>query len=196
MTEIIKVVVDANVLYSGILRGLFLWLAKFRAFQPIWSEEIWNEVIRSQRGTDAERDKFKKIVQGIQQQFPQALCRLRGGLETRGLPDPDDEHVLELAIRERAPFIVTFNLRDFPDAVVILYETKCVGPDDFLCDLHEKKREVVEAAIFDHISNLTKSKPRKAEYFQKLKAANVEKFAAKLEAADNKGELFPEVWDA
>lgn len=50
------------------------------------------------------------------------------------------------------------------------------------------------AAVRDHIQNLTQTRPKKSEYIQRLKAANVKDFASKLEADDNRDELFSEIW--
>ena len=47
-----------------------------------------------------------------------------------GLPDPKDEKVLEAAVAARAGFIVTYNLRDFPD--VAAYGLRALDPHTFL----------------------------------------------------------------
>ena len=51
------------------------------------------------------------------------------------LPDLDDRHVLAAAIVSRATVIITFNLKDFPDDKLALYDCRAVHPDDFLLDL-------------------------------------------------------------
>lgn len=47
------------------------------------------------------------------------------------LPDPNDRHVLAAAIRSQSNAIVTFNLKDFPDAVLSQYDIEAIDPDDF-----------------------------------------------------------------
>lgn len=48
------------------------------------------------------------------------------------LPDPDDRHVLAVAIVGHADAIVTFNLRDFPEKDTAAYGIEILHPDDFL----------------------------------------------------------------
>ena len=48
--------------------------------------------------------------------------------------DPKDRHVLAAAVRADAEAIVTFNLKDFPEAALEPYGITPIHPDDFLLD--------------------------------------------------------------
>lgn len=48
------------------------------------------------------------------------------------LPDGKDGHVPAAAIRSRSSVIVTFNLKDFPAAVLDEYEVEAQHPDEFI----------------------------------------------------------------
>ena len=48
------------------------------------------------------------------------------------LPDPNDRHVLAAAIECEADTIVTFNLKDFPAAILEPYGIVARHPDDFV----------------------------------------------------------------
>ncbi len=45
---------------------------------------------------------------------------------------PKDRHVLAAAVRCRADYLVTFNLKDFPARAVEKYSVNVVGPPAFL----------------------------------------------------------------
>ena len=53
-------------------------------------------------------------------------------IESLSLPDPDDRHVLAAAIHAGADAIITFNLKDFPEAVAKQYNVEILHPDDFI----------------------------------------------------------------
>jgi len=59
------------------------------------------------------------------------------------LPDPHDRHVLAAAIHCYADEIVTFNVRDFPDAVLNPHGIRAVHPDTFIERLIYAKPAVV-----------------------------------------------------
>lgn len=52
--------------------------------------------------------------------------------ESLELPDPDDRHVLAAAIVGHADAIVTFNTKDFPEAVLQPYGIEVQHPDEFV----------------------------------------------------------------
>ncbi len=59
------------------------------------------------------------------------------------LPDPGDRHVLAAAIRSSSKFIITFNLRDFPEQALAPYGILAQHPDDFILDLLETDWQTV-----------------------------------------------------
>lgn len=114
---------DSCTLVPGTQRDVILSMADVGLLWPVWSERILGEVeralqkVRGKRGVPPEqiqRD-FDYLRAELDKHFPDAC---RGGWEhlegTFGLPDPNDEHVLALAIHAQAGVIVTDNLRDFP----------------------------------------------------------------------------------
>ena len=49
--------------------------------------------------------------------------------------NPKDRHVLAAAVACKAKFIVTQNLKDFPEAILTPFHVTAQSPDDFLTDL-------------------------------------------------------------
>jgi hypothetical protein len=63
------------------------------------------------------------------------------------LPDPDDRHVLAVAIRARAQVIVTFNEKHFPDAELAGFDITTQHPDVFLRHLVDLDSATVRACV-------------------------------------------------
>ena len=114
-------VLDACVLYPAPLRDLFMWLALGDLFSACWTEEIHREWIRNVLANRPDlrpaqlartRDLMNSRIRGCLVTGYESL------IETITLPDPDDRHVLATAIHAGADLIVTFNLKDFPAAVL------------------------------------------------------------------------------
>ena len=132
------VVYDANILYSAVLRDLFVELALTEIVEAKWTEEIHSEWMRNVLANrpDITRDRLLRtknlmdfyvknsLVTGYEEIIPQ--------LE---LPDPGDRHVLAAAIKSNAKFIITFNLRDFPSNNLRAYKIQALHPDSFLVEL-------------------------------------------------------------
>ncbi|MEG4393415.1 PIN domain-containing protein [Microcoleus sp. BROC3] len=130
--EIVKVVCDANVLYSAALRDFLMELAVGDVFEPRWTEEIHGEWMRNvlQNNPNLTLEQLARtknlmnasikncVVTGYEPIIPE--------LE---LPDPGERHVLAAAIHSRADFIVTFNLRDFPAENLQQYNIQPLHPD-------------------------------------------------------------------
>jgi hypothetical protein len=70
-------------------------------------------------------------------------------IPTLALPDPNDRHVLAAAIRGQANVIVTYNLSDFPKAVLGSYGIVAQHPDDFIVRLLGMNQEKVLGAVRD-----------------------------------------------
>lgn len=63
------------------------------------------------------------------------------------MPDPDDRHVLAAAIRCRADVIVTYNLKDFPEGVLLKQDIQAQHPDEFISHLIDLSPGVVCSVV-------------------------------------------------
>lgn len=164
-------VYDANVLYPAPLRDFLMRLALTGAYRARWSAQIHDEwkrnlLLSRQDLTSAQLDRTSELMDKA---IPDALVidyeSLVAGLE---LPDVDDRHVLAVAIKCNAATIVTFNLKDFPKAVLDPLGIEALHPDDFIADLWDlDKAAVLEAAQRQRAS--LKNPPHNVrEYLDKL----------------------------
>ena len=122
MSDAVDVVYDACVLHSGSLRDFLLNIAAVEVVRPHWSNEIheeWNHSL-FRRCPDVCRESLKRTRCRMDAEFEGSLTN---GYEflipTLTLPDPKDRHVLAVAIYTQSPWIVTFNLKDFPKRLFV-----------------------------------------------------------------------------
>lgn len=118
---------DANVLYSALVRDLLMNLTNTGLFRPKWSRAVQGEWIRNllENRPDLTPDQLERTRELMDKHVPDALVT---GYESliRGLqlPDANDRHVLAAAIRGRADVIITENLKDFPAEILAPFGIK------------------------------------------------------------------------
>ncbi len=130
------VLLDACVLYPLAMTDALLSLATAGFFAAKWTAWIEDEWIRSLekqrpdlRGRLATRRDSMRDAVPDWEVAEAAWLPIAHGIE---LPDPDDAHVLAAAIAGHADAIVTLNLRDFPEAVLLKYGVEAIDPDRFI----------------------------------------------------------------
>lgn len=133
-------VIDACVLADVAKRDLILSLAEAGLFRPRWSDRILQEThgaianILSNDPTANER--AERAISAIRRAFPESEDEEYKKIESTlsCLPDPDDHHVLAVAITCKASVIVTDNIADFPKTVLSPYGLETKSGDDFIAD--------------------------------------------------------------
>jgi predicted nucleic acid-binding protein len=128
---------DTCVLVPITLADTLLRVAERELYRPLWSDRVLAEAADAilEIHPDLEPDRVAKRFAAMNDTFEDALVDGWEPLEvTVSLPDPDDRHVLAAAMRGRADAIVTANLRDFPEAVLVPLGVTAVDPVDFLLD--------------------------------------------------------------
>lgn len=145
-------VLDACVLVPHVLMDTLLSVADEDLYQPMWSEVILDETLRTLVAIYPDRNphSFEARVASMESAFPHACVYGWDSLEP-GLasywPDPQDAHVVAAAIRGRAEIIVTSNLKHFPEPLLDELGLHAASPDTFLTDLLDLKQRAVLAAI-------------------------------------------------
>ncbi|BAZ12837.1 hypothetical protein NIES4071_46710 [Calothrix sp. NIES-4071] len=126
---------DACVLYSAPLRDLLMWLAVEGVYVPKWSEMIHAEWIQNllEARPDLLPERLDRTRELMNARSPDALVTdFEHHIANIMLPDADDRHVVAAAITGNCDVIVTFNLKDFPDAALTQYQLAVVHPDNFI----------------------------------------------------------------
>lgn len=101
-------------------------------------------------------------------------------IDSLQLPDPDDRHVLAAAIHAGADAIVTFNLKDFPEKTMDLYNLEVLHPDDFIQFQHDFNTAAVVVAA-QRCRKRLRNPPKTAdEYLETLSQQRLPKTFALL----------------
>lgn len=176
-------VYDACVLYPFHLRNILIQCAFDALVEARWSDAIHAEWMRNLAANapsidiarlEATRDRMKAVLPEADVTGHESLIP---GLS---LPDPDDRHVLAVAIAAKASVIVTWNRKDFPANALEPHGVICQSPDDFLMGLHA----AFPTALIDSVArarhNLRKTLPSADEFIAAVERQNLSAFAALL----------------
>lgn len=178
-------VLDACILYPPSLRDLLMWLASTRVYAPRLTEEIHAEWIRNVLAdnpevTPAQLDRTRRLMNQV---TPECLV---SGYETHipvlSLPDANDRHVLAAAVEASATVIVTFNLSDFPAAILKAYGVEPLHPDVFLSALFDDAPALFLQAVQTHRASLHNPPKTAADYIQTLRATGLKRLALRVES--------------
>jgi len=131
------VVLDSCVLIPMPLCDTILRCAEEPPFyRVVWSEEILSEIRRvlADAPFDFSAEQIEHRVRRMNAAFPEALHVVPPGSVDgiRGIPDPDDRHVVALAVHSHANTIITDNIRDFPSAALAPHNLTVLSADEFL----------------------------------------------------------------
>lgn len=173
---------DANVLYAAPLRDLLLQMSFDGLFQARWTAEIEHEwkrnLLANRPDLAGQIDRTQAVMRTA---IPDALVTGHAAwIPGLFLPDPDDRHVLAAAIAAAADAIVTFNLRDFPAAVLAEYGTEALHPDAFLMGFAAVMPSQVLAAVRTCLARLTRPSVTPEDYLAVLRRLGLRETAAFL----------------
>lgn len=153
---------DANVLYPSVLRDVLIRVAAAGLVQAKWTETILDETFRNLGANRPDLDPEKLTRTRTAMKGAIRDCLVVGYeplIDAVQLPDPGDRHVLAAAIRAKAQVIVTFNLKDFPQETLALWDVEAVHPDAFLEAQIDLNPQIVYA-VLQRIADSCKKPPR------------------------------------
>ena len=162
-----RTILDACVLYPASLRDLLLSIAYVGGAFPLWSDDIHDEWMRNllKDRPDLTRETLERTRRTMDRQFPHSLVRdYRSLIAALQLPDPNDRHVLAVAIKAGAKFIVTFNLKHFPKVELSKHRIEALSPDDFALRLIEYD-SVHFLSIVKHHRSILQNPPKTVDEY-------------------------------
>ena len=182
---ILTAFLDASVMYPAPMRDFLMQLALIDVFKVKWSEQVhreWIEAVLRNR-PDLTRVQLERTRELMNIHIEDALVddfeHLIGGLL---LPDPNDRHVLAAAIKGRAAFIITFNLKDFPRSVLSSFDIEAQHPDAFILRLMDIAPLDVVLAASEQRRNLKNPPKSVFDYLVTLERQGLTGTVARLRA--------------
>jgi predicted nucleic acid-binding protein len=141
-----RVVFDTCVLVPSFLRAVLLACVEAANVEFIVSPRILEEWARA----------AKTPLQRLEAETALAHFRLKFAIKIRPdpisllqfwLPDPDDIHILALAVKQHADVILTHNKKDFPQDELSCYGIDRMDPDAFLRLLLKRYGAEIASAV-------------------------------------------------
>lgn len=179
-----KAVLDANVLYPATLRSLLIDLAVLKAYEAHWTALIQQEWQRNllENRPEVQAWKLQRVEELMNKALPAALLSSNEAIgEGIHLPDPDDVHVVAAALSARADFIVTANLRDFPEQILAQHGVRAISPSDFLIRLLMEQPALVHQALQIQIERYRNPPIEMAQLLHQLARQGADEFVRALE---------------
>lgn len=144
------VILDACVMANYAVLDLLLRLQTDpRLYNALWTEEIIAETDRTLKKLKWDSRIRESLISKLRSQFPEAWVTGYEPIISCLSNHPKDRHVLAAAIRARAEVIVTFNTKDFKKAALSQWGVEAKHPSEFLQNLYDLDRQIVETRIFE-----------------------------------------------
>jgi excisionase family DNA binding protein len=177
-----RVFIDTNVLFPFSVMDLMLALTEDGIHDVMWSDDLldeWERVIVRERHRSP--DAAAAITATIRQFFADTRIpaeSYRGLVAEVDGPDPDDNAHMAAAVAGQVEWLVTWNNKDFDCGFTRKHVLRIVGPNEYLCSLHEE----FPGELLETITRLAASKRRPpmtpAELVNALDRAGVNEFAS------------------
>lgn len=184
------IVLDACVLAGTIRRHVLLSFAEAGTFRPIWSQRILDEMERAipkamARASLPASDHpahAARIRHLMNLAFPEACQPFLPDQREIILPDPDDGHVVALALQSGAKVIVTENLRDFPRKTLAPLGLIAINTDQFLLGLDMPDTARLHTLLDRLETRIDRQSVDRTRILETMKRVGLKKLSRKLAA--------------
>lgn len=154
-SALLKVVLDACILFPAALRDTLLRAAEKGIYDVYWSEAILAEVSRNLLKTGKmNSQQVQRLLSAMRQFFPKATVKGFEFLIPEMKNEPKDRHILAAAVMAAADIIVTNNLKDFPASALSIYEIEAWPADQFLIYLFNENPQIMTQIITEQAKQL------------------------------------------
>ncbi|WP_370890211.1 PIN domain-containing protein [Janibacter sp. GXQ6167] len=180
------VFIDTCALYPAALADLLLRIAERGAYRLHWSADVLEELERNLAKIESVgRDGARRRVGAMIRAFPEAEVTGYELLIGAMACDPKDRHVLAAAVHSDCQVIVTFNVRDFPDASLEPHHLSVITPDDFLLDQLDLYPSAVLSALREQAGDLRRPRLTPLGLLASLERSGTPRFAAEVRRKAN-----------
>ena len=158
-------------LYPAPLRDLLLSLAAGGLYRAKWSQQIHEEWTRNLMANrpDLDTERLRRTCTQMNMAVPDSLVTgYEDLIESIKLKDPDDRHVVAVAIRSDADSIVTFNQKDFDEAELRKYDLYTEHPDEFISNIIKLYTPQVIATVREMRARLKNPPKEVVEFLETL----------------------------
>ena len=177
-----RILIDACVLYPTVMRSVVMGAAAAGLFEPIWSARLLEEWARAavKLGPEGEAQARAEIAM-LQADWPGAMRPAAPGVAARlWLPDPDDVHVLAVAVDASADMIMTLNAKDFPRAILTEEGLDRIDPDTFLMQQWSAHDHALRAVAEDVLADANRLSGTQWDMRRLMKKARLPRFGKAL----------------
>lgn len=178
------VVLDASVLFPQWKRDLLLCFFEADLYRAQWSEQIQQEWLSNAiRKLPEKEHNLRRADTLMRQHFGSAWIEENEYvqfIELVSLPDANDRHVVAAAIAGRADYIVTDNLKDFPEHELARFGIEVGSADKFLAGTFEHYPHSAIRVLNEHRLAL-KNNPSASEYLMLLRQRGLPRLASQLQ---------------
>ncbi len=175
------VALDANVLFGYPLRDTLLCAVEAELYQPVWSDEVWDEVVRNLEDPGRKRpyshEDMLHLMAEIRKSFPDAFVEGYQSLTPVMPVNPKDRHVAAMAVRAGAQVLVTYNRKHFPSTALAPYGIEVQSPDEFLYNLYLRTPLAMAQVVRDQAALLRNPPKTPHEILDDLEVTHIKRFA-------------------
>ncbi|MDM8164468.1 MAG: PIN domain-containing protein [Roseovarius sp.] len=179
------VTLDASVLFPNMKRDVLLRFFEADLYRAQWTERIQQEWLTNAIRTFPDKeDRLLRTDSLMRTHFDSAWVEeteYAHLIDLVTLPDADDRHVVAAAIAGRSDYIVTDNLKHFPEAELSRFRLEVGSADKFLSGTLEHYPQIALTVLAEHRQGL-RSAPSPVEYIMLLRQRGLPRLAAHVHA--------------